>query len=100
MHQSPSLLLRTKETQMQPKPDFLGDEIAAAFQDAGVAAAYQHRPPYPPAVFDILATLVVSRSVQWCWVTSSPSHATTVGGEIVRHGQDVMQRDASDATLV
>ena len=33
---------------MQPKPDFLGDEIAAAFQDADVAAAYQHRPPYPP----------------------------------------------------
>jgi hypothetical protein len=32
---------------MQPKPDFL-DEIAAAFQDADVAAAYRHRPPYPP----------------------------------------------------
>jgi hypothetical protein len=43
---------------MQPKPDFLGYEIAAAFQDADVAAAYQRRPPYPPAVFDILATLV------------------------------------------
>jgi hypothetical protein len=43
---------------MQPKPDFLGYEIAAALQDADVAAAYQHRPPYSPAVFDILATLV------------------------------------------
>jgi hypothetical protein len=32
---------------MQPKPDFLGHETARAFQDADVAAAYQHRPPYP-----------------------------------------------------
>ena len=54
---------------MQPKPDFLGDESAAAFQDADVAAAYQHRPPYPPAVFDILATLVVDQ----------PRHVLDVG---------------------
>ncbi|MEV4621608.1 class I SAM-dependent methyltransferase [Asanoa sp. NPDC049573] len=33
--------------------------FAASFQHAGVAAAYAHRPPYPPAVFDLLTSLVV-----------------------------------------
>jgi hypothetical protein len=42
MRQLPSLLLRTMETRMQSKPDFLGDE-AAAFQDAEVAA---YQPSY------------------------------------------------------
>jgi trans-aconitate methyltransferase len=43
---------------MQPKPDFLGQRYAAAFQEASVAAAYQARPPYPAAVFDLLAGLL------------------------------------------
>lgn len=46
---------------MQPKPDFFGSDVASAFLDATVAAAYQYRPPYPPAVFDILTALVVDQ---------------------------------------
>jgi SAM-dependent methyltransferase len=75
---------------MQPKPDFLGDEIATAFQDADVAVAYQHRPPYPPAVFDILATLVVDQ----------PRHVLDVGcgtGFLARHLVERVERvDAVD----
>ncbi len=41
-----------------PKPDHLGPEFASQFQDASVVAAYHHRPPYPDAVFDILAGLI------------------------------------------
>jgi 2-polyprenyl-3-methyl-5-hydroxy-6-metoxy-1,4-benzoquinol methylase len=33
-------------------------ELAAAFADADVADAYQHRPPYPAEVFDILTGLI------------------------------------------
>ena len=41
-----------------PKPDHLGPDYAAQFQDRGVVAAYRHRPPYPAAVFDILLDLL------------------------------------------
>ena len=63
---------------MQPKPDFLGPQAAAAFQDPSVAAAYRYRPPYPPEVFDILAELIVDR----------PRHVLDVGagtGALARH---------------
>ena len=33
-------------------------ELAAAFQHQGVADAYQHRPPYPPEIFDLLTGLI------------------------------------------
>jgi ubiquinone/menaquinone biosynthesis C-methylase UbiE len=33
-------------------------ELAATFKDPGVVAAYQHRAPYPPQTFDILARLI------------------------------------------
>jgi trans-aconitate methyltransferase len=46
---------------MQPKPDYLGQRYASAFQEASVAEAYQARPPYPEAVFDILAGLMVDQ---------------------------------------
>jgi SAM-dependent methyltransferase len=46
---------------MQPKPGFLGRHVASAFQEESVAGAYQHRPPYPDAVFDILASLAVDQ---------------------------------------
>jgi ubiquinone/menaquinone biosynthesis C-methylase UbiE len=36
-------------------------ELAAAFRDSDVAHAYQHRPPYPPEVFDILEGLIADR---------------------------------------
>ncbi len=47
----------------QPKPAHLGSAYAAQFQDATVAAAYPKRPPYPAAVFDLLASLTVGPRV-------------------------------------
>jgi SAM-dependent methyltransferase len=44
---------------MQPKPEHLGPHVASAFRDPSVARAYQYRPTYPPAVFDILDELAV-----------------------------------------
>lgn len=41
-----------------PKPAHLGPEYGAQFCDASVAAAYHHRPPYPDAIFPLLAGLV------------------------------------------
>jgi predicted TPR repeat methyltransferase len=35
--------------------------LAAAFSHAGVADAYQHRPPYPAEVFDVLQGLIAGR---------------------------------------
>ena len=63
---------------MQPKPDFLGPQAAASFQDSSVVRAYQYRPSYPEAVFDILAGLIVD----------SPRHVLDVGcgtGALARH---------------
>jgi ubiquinone/menaquinone biosynthesis C-methylase UbiE len=37
------------------------DELAAVFAHPGVADAYQYRPPYPPAVFDVLEQLITDR---------------------------------------
>lgn len=46
---------------MQPKPQHLGAEYGAQFQDASVVAAYPSRPPYPEAVFAALAGLLPAR---------------------------------------
>src|SRR5688572_7258858 len=59
----PSLWLRlyhhcTKKERMMDKPAGLGQRYASAFQEDSVADAYAYRPPYPPAVFDVLATLL------------------------------------------
>src|SRR5689334_17174038 len=54
---------------MQPKPDFLGPQAAAAFADASVAGAYQYRPGYAPAAIDLLAALLRDR----------PRHVLDVG---------------------
>jgi SAM-dependent methyltransferase len=43
---------------VQPKPDFLGPQAAAAFQDPSVVRAYRHRPTYPHAALDFLAGLI------------------------------------------
>jgi SAM-dependent methyltransferase len=43
---------------MQPKPDFLGPQAAAAFHDPSVVRAYQHRPTYPTAALDFLVGLI------------------------------------------
>lgn len=54
---------------MQPKPAFLGQQTASAFQEESVVEAYQHRPPYPDAVFDILTSLI----------SDQPYHVLDVG---------------------
>ena len=54
---------------MQPKPAFLGQQIASAFQEESVVEAYQQRPPYPTSVFDILGNLV----------SDEPYHVLDVG---------------------
>ncbi|HEX5190974.1 MAG TPA: class I SAM-dependent methyltransferase [Streptosporangiaceae bacterium] len=36
-------------------------DLAASFLYSGVATAYQHRPPYPPEVFDVLVQLITDR---------------------------------------
>lgn len=46
-----------------PKPAHLGPAYAAQFQDAAVVTAYPMRPPYPEAVFDALASLIVEPRV-------------------------------------
>jgi SAM-dependent methyltransferase len=45
------------------KPDYWSAEHAGWFDDAGVVAAYYHRPPYPDEVFSILLELVGSPRV-------------------------------------
>ncbi len=44
--------------QSQRRPARFGKKYASAFQEASVAEAYAYRPPYPPAVFDILGSLL------------------------------------------
>ncbi|HET9015458.1 MAG TPA: class I SAM-dependent methyltransferase [Thermomicrobiaceae bacterium] len=44
---------------MSEPPGFLRPDVAAVWEDAATAAAYARRPTYPPAIFDILAGLVV-----------------------------------------
>jgi SAM-dependent methyltransferase len=43
------------------KPRHLDAEYAAQFGDEEVAAAYRHRPPYPPETFVVLESLLGSR---------------------------------------
>jgi len=42
----------------RPKPAHLGADYASQFGDEEVAAAYRHRPPYPPEAFAILEPLL------------------------------------------
>jgi SAM-dependent methyltransferase len=56
-----SFLIRDPGTiykRMEPKPEFLGRQFAASFEDASVAEAYRFRPPYSPQTFDILQPLI------------------------------------------
>ena len=75
---------------MLPKPEHLGPEYAAQFQDQSVVAAYRHRPPYPDEVFTILAGLI----------TEAPRVVLDAGcgdGAIARHlVQRVERIDAVD----
>jgi SAM-dependent methyltransferase len=45
----------------RPKPRHLGPEYGAQFADPSVVAAYPKRPPYPEAVFDLLAEFAGER---------------------------------------
>jgi SAM-dependent methyltransferase len=61
-----------------PKPPGLSPEYAAQFADESVADAYEHRPPYPKEVFEILSSLVRDK----------PPRVLDIGcgrGEIARH---------------
>jgi trans-aconitate methyltransferase len=48
-----------RSEEVRPKPEFLGPQQAAAFQNEAVAEAYQFRPPYPDDTFDILVNLAI-----------------------------------------
>ncbi len=43
-----------------PKPKYLGPQYGGQFRDRSVAAAYLHRPPYSPELFDTLESLIHS----------------------------------------
>jgi SAM-dependent methyltransferase len=43
---------------MLPKPACYGEQYASAFQEPGVANAYQHRPAYSAETFAVLASLI------------------------------------------
>jgi trans-aconitate methyltransferase len=58
-----------RSEEVRPKPEFLGSQQAAAFQDEAVAQAYQFRPSYPDVTFDILANLTIDR----------PKHVLDIG---------------------
>ena len=45
----------------EPKPAHLGSAYAAQFEDETIASAYHTRPPYPPALFEMLARLQPAR---------------------------------------
>lgn len=78
---------------MRPRPAYFGSRYAASFQDHSVAAAYQYRPPYPPAVFEILIGLIRDR----------PRHVLDIGcgaGAIARRlVERVDHIDAVDVSL-
>lgn len=74
----------------EPKPAFLGQYVASAFQEASVVDAYRFRPPYPEAVFEILKALLEGR----------PRRALDIGcgtGAIARRLAPLVERlDAVD----
>ncbi len=63
---------------MEAKPPGFAEKYATAFQESSVADAYQYRPTYPPATFEILNTLI----------TDTPRRILDVGcgtGALARH---------------
>ena len=75
---------------MQPKPENFSTSYAETFKDHNVVDAYRHRPPYPDAVFDILASLI----------TDEPRTVLDIGagsGDIARRVVEFVERvDAVD----
>jgi ubiquinone/menaquinone biosynthesis C-methylase UbiE len=47
---------------MEPKPAFLGPQVASAFQDPSVVQAYLRRPPYPESLIQKLVELMTGSS--------------------------------------
>ncbi len=78
---------------MLPKPEHLAPEYGAQFKDRSIVETYQHRPPYPVEVFDILNDLI----------TEQPRHVLDIGsgiGYIARHVVNCVDRlDAVDFSL-
>jgi SAM-dependent methyltransferase len=68
---------------MMDKPAGLGQRYASAFQEDSVADAYAYRPPYPPAVFDVLATLLPTQPRRLldvgCGTGAIARHLTSLG---------------------
>jgi SAM-dependent methyltransferase len=77
---------------MLPKPEWLGEKYASAFQERDVAVAYQYRPPYPAAAIALLADLI----------TEMPRRVLDVGcgtGFIARHLAELVDHvDALDVS--
>ncbi len=48
---------------MEPKPSHWSAQVGAGFTDADIAAAYRHRPPYPPDAIGVLTGLAAGRAV-------------------------------------
>jgi ubiquinone/menaquinone biosynthesis C-methylase UbiE len=78
---------------MTSRPDYLGEQFAARFQDQSVVDRYHLRPTYPPETFRFLADLIVDE----------PHTILDAGcgtGEIARHLLDYAERiDAVDISL-
>jgi SAM-dependent methyltransferase len=77
---------------MEPKPELFASHYGTWFQDPRVVEAYPARPPYPPDVFALLATLVLDE----------PRVVLDVGcgtGDIARRLAPLVSRvDAIDAS--
>jgi ubiquinone/menaquinone biosynthesis C-methylase UbiE len=50
------------ERRIEPKPAFLGPQVASAFQEASVIEAYPYRAAYPESLFHKLAELMIVSS--------------------------------------
>jgi ubiquinone/menaquinone biosynthesis C-methylase UbiE len=71
---------------MNDKPSCWDEKYATAFQEASVAEAYQYRPPYPAAAFEILNTLITDTPRRvldaGCGTGALARHLTSIADEI------------------
>ncbi|MCG8353240.1 MAG: methyltransferase domain-containing protein [Chloroflexales bacterium] len=71
---------------MMNRPTCWGRQYASAFQENSVAEAYNYRPPYPPVVFDVLASLLPQHYRRildvGCGTGALPRYLTSLGAPI------------------